>query len=149
MAEETENKQKFILNKKKNETPAAEPVEKKKVVVVKKKVAVVPAAAGTTEKKDKPEGQKIAVKKAADSAQAAKPAASAQKNVSAENGSVENSSSVTTQRNPVKTHSNAQRPSQTTFELSPSRPNVKMGNLADKGRGNNRDRYGSRNGQNG
>ncbi|MBQ0166154.1 MAG: translation initiation factor IF-2 [Treponema sp.] len=143
MAEDSENKPKFILNKQKSDSqPAApasgEPSEKKKVVVIKKKPVAAPAPAPSGEGKVvtakvvkkvsepaavKPAAQEAAPKAApsepSDSAQAAKPAQSA----------------------PAQG-----KPSATSFELSPSRPNVKMGNLADKGRG--RDGFGYR-GQNG
>ena len=60
MAEETEKKPKFILNKQKNESvPAQQSTEseKKKVVVVKKKPAQ------TSKPADKGDGSKVTVKK--------------------------------------------------------------------------------------
>ena len=61
MAEETENKPKFILNKQKNDTAtvqtSSEP-EKKKVVVVKKK-----ASQASNKSVEKTESAKVAVKK--------------------------------------------------------------------------------------
>lgn len=140
MAEDSENKPKFILNKQKNDSPAAtpasgEPSEKKKVVVIKKKPAPAPAQgnAGT----EKVVTAKV-VKKVSEAA-AAKPA----QEQKASQGNIPVSSAAGT---PAAKQAVQSKPSATSFELSPSRPNVKMGNLADKGR--NRDGCGYR-GQNG
>ena len=140
MAEETEKKQKYVLHKPKNDSVPAKPAnepEKKKVVVVKKKTAQVGTKPG--EKTDAP---KVTVKKA--ESQPAKDSSKtvSQTDVKNEKPRAEKSEGEKT----VKTE-------KTTFELSPSRPNVKMGNLAEKGRGQNRygdnrggdNRYGNKN----
>ena len=149
MADEVENKPKFILNKQKNDTPSGEGPSKpaqpaqqtqqpqkvvvhkqpqqasqdkpaKKVVVVKKKpVSVKPEADKTekTEKKQVPVSQPAGASENQNSESAKKPAA--QKPAS------QSASRSTEQKTKSKT----------TFELSPSRPNVKAGNLSDKPRG--------------
>ena len=139
MSEELENKPKFILNKQKSENAPAknstEP-EKKKVVVVKKKTTQSGGKPG-----EKPDGSKVAIKKVENlngKAASSKPATQAE-------GKSEN---PRTEKTEDKT-----KVEKTTFELSPSRPNVKMGNLAEKGRGQNRygenrggdNRYGNKN----
>lgn len=135
MAEESENKPKFILNKQKSDSqsPAhasGETSEKKKVVVIKKKPAAAPAPAqGATSGEAKVAPAKV-VKKVTEPV-AGKPA--------------KENAEKPAQPQPAEPAAQP-KPSATSFELSPSRPNVKMGNLADKGRG--RDGYGYR-GQNG
>ena len=140
MAEETEKKQKYVLHKPKNDSVPAKPAnepEKKKVVVVKKKTAQVGTKPG--EKTDAP---KVTVKKAE-----SQPAKDSSKTVSQIDVKNEKPRAEKSEgEKPVKTE-------KTTFELSPSRPNVKMGNLAEKGRGQNRygdnrggdNRYGNKN----
>ena len=140
MAEETEKKQKYVLHKPKNDSVPAKPAnepEKKKVVVVKKKTAQVGTKPG--EKTDAP---KVTVKKAE-----SQPAKDSSKTVSQTDVKNEKPRAEKSEgEKPVKTE-------KTTFELSPSRPNVKMGNLAEKGRGQNRygdnrggdNRYGNKN----
>ncbi len=140
MAEETEKKPKVILHKQKNDSStvntSAEP-EKKKVVVVKKKSPQAGNKAG-----EKAEGSKVVVKKVV-----TQPAKEASSKVTSQ-----------TEGKTEKPHQEkaegekAQKVEKTTFELSPSRPNVKMGNLAEKGRGQNRyndnrgeNRYGNKN----
>ena len=138
MAEETEKKPKFILNKQKNESvPAQQSTEseKKKVVVVKKKPAQ------TSKPADKGDGSKVTVKKV--ESQTAKEAAP---KAASQDGKAEKPRTEKAEGEKAKVE-------KTTFELSPSRPNVKMGNLAEKGRGQNRyndnrggeNRYGNRN----
>ena len=124
MAEDSENKQKFILNKKK-ETPAvqdkqAEPTEKKKVVVVKKKTTNGPSSP------EKPET-------------VAPQGTNTQPQNSEKKQGRENNShgSGRPQGNTERKNHNEQR-SNTTFEISTFRPNVQMGNIAEKGRGQNR-----------
>ena len=140
MAEEIEKKQKYVLHKPKNDSVPAKPAnepEKKKVVVVKKKTAQVGTKPG--EKTDAP---KVTVKKAE-----SQPAKDSSKTVSQTDVKNEKPRAEKSEgEKPVKTE-------KTTFELSPSRPNVKMGNLAEKGRGQNRygdnrggdNRYGNKN----
>ncbi len=138
MAEETEKKPKFILNKQKNESvPAQQSTdsEKKKVVVVKKKPAQ------TSKPAEKADGSKVTVKKVE-----SQPAKEAAPKATNQEGKAEKPRTEKTEGEKAKVE-------KTTFELSPSRPNVKMGNLAEKGRGQNRyndnrggdNRYGNKN----
>ena len=138
MAEETEKKPKFILNKQKNESvPAQQSTEseKKKVVVVKKKPAQ------TSKPAEKADGSKLTVKKVE-----SQPAKEAAPKAASQDGKAEKPRTEKAEGEKAKVE-------KTTFELSPSRPNVKMGNLAEKGRGQNRyndnrggeNRYGNRN----
>ena len=141
MAEETENKPKFILNKQKNDSAPAqsssEP-EKKKVVVVRKK-----APQSGSKPSEKGDGSKVTVKKV--ETQTVKAASS--KTASPAEEKTEKPRTEKTEGTKVT------KVEKTTFELSPSRPNVKMGNLAEKGRGQNRygenrggeNRYGNKN----
>ena len=140
MAEETEKKQKYVLHKPKNDSVPAKPAnepEKKKVVVVKKKTSQ-----GGNKPGEKGDAPKVTVKKAE-----SQPAKDSSKAVSQTDAKNEKPRSEKAEgEKPVKTE-------KTTFELSPSRPNVKMGNLAEKGRGQNRygenrggdNRYGNKN----
>jgi translation initiation factor IF-2 len=127
MSEETEKKPKFEVHKKKQDSaPAATPAastgaaapEKKKVVVVKKKSAAAPASAPA---------KKVVVKKQVPSEQSADKKAEG----------------TPAAKTAAKTESRGHTP----FELNPSRPNVKAGNLSDKGRnqnkGNNRNQFGN------
>ena len=132
MAEENEKKPGFVVHKKQSDSaPSAQSPEKKKVIVVKKKPAVTVAVKSKPEADKKnvhvviKEGEKPAEAPQTQSAPAAKP-----------------------QSAPA---SRPQSSSQTTFELNPSRPNVKAGNLSDRGRQNNNFRggYNNRNGQGG
>ena len=140
MAEETEKKQKYVLHKPKNDSVPAKPAnepEKKKVVVVKKKTSQ-----GGNKPGEKGDAPKFTVKKAE-----SQPTKDSSKAVSQTDAKNEKPRSEKAEgEKPVKTE-------KTTFELSPSRPNVKMGNLAEKGRGQNRygenrggeNRYGNKN----
>ncbi len=140
MAEETEKKQKYVLHKPKNDSVPAKPAnepEKKKVVVVKKKTSQ-----GGNKPGEKGDAPKVTVKKAE-----SQPTKDSSKAVSQPDAKNEKPRSEKAEgEKPVKTE-------KTTFELSPSRPNVKMGNLAEKGRGQNRygenrggdNRYGNKN----
>ena len=140
MAEETEKKQKYVLHKPKNDSVPAKPAnepEKKKVVVVKKKTPQ-----GGNKPGEKGDAPKVTVKKAE-----SQPTKDSSKAVSQTDAKNEKPRSEKAEgEKPVKTE-------KTTFELSPSRPNVKMGNLAEKGRGQNRygenrggdNRYGNKN----
>jgi translation initiation factor IF-2 len=125
MAEELENKPKFILNKQKNEGASAptekeekitqqETPEKKKVVVVKKKTTAPAGSPAVAETKpnEKKESPKVAVKKGAEP--------------SAENASSTNAAKASDTK--------VVKPTAKSIELSPPRPNVKQGNLADKPR---------------
>ena len=136
MAEDSEKKPTFILNKQKNDTQnektaAAAPV--KKVVVVRKK-ASAPQPASQPEK---PDQSKVAVvKKVSESA-----AASKQPEKKAAPATTDDSQAAATEQSAAKPvqkqkPQSAPKPqSASSFELSPTRPNVKMGNLAEKGRG--------------
>ena len=115
MAEEVENKPKFILNKQKNEKPSQtkeekEPSQEKKKVVVRRKPVVVAKTSDANAKDKKP---------VSDNSEGKKPNGNAQAN--SEKKEKESAPKTTT-----------------TFELSPPRPNIKQGNLADKPKGNNR-----------
>ncbi|MBO4532467.1 MAG: translation initiation factor IF-2 [Treponema sp.] len=114
MSEETEKKPEFVVHKKQQDsTPAAQTP----AAPEKKRIVVVkkkPAAAPA---------KKVVVKKQA-------PAAS---------GGEKKSEGAAAAKTPVKTESRGHTP----FELNPSRPNVKAGNLSDKGRTQNKG--GSRN----
>ena len=120
MAEEVENKPKFILNKQKNEKPSQPKEEKetsqekKKVVVRRKPVAVAKTNEGNA--KDK------------------KPASDNSEGKKNPNGNAQANSEKKEKESAPKTT--------TTFELSPPRPNIKQGNLADKPKGNNRPNNG-------
>ena len=116
MAEEVENKPKFILNKQKNEKPSQtkeekEPSQEKKKVVVRRKPVAVAKTTSDANAKDK--------KPVSDNSEGKKPNGNAQAN--SEKKEKESAPKTTT-----------------TFELSPPRPNIKQGNLADKPKGNNR-----------
>ncbi|MBQ6056090.1 MAG: translation initiation factor IF-2 N-terminal domain-containing protein, partial [Treponema sp.] len=129
MSDESEKKPGFVLNKKKSEpseNKAPANPEKKKVIVVRKKNPAPEAKAGQNNGEQK--NLRPVVKKAS-------PSAAAPQN-------------------------NGQRPQQksggqgrTTFELNTARPNVKAGNLSDRGRSNYRGNgtggYGNREGYNG
>ena len=134
MSEETEKKQEFVVHKKqKDSSPASQPAastnaaapEKKRIVVVKKKAATPagtsspakPQAATQASQKSGEGAKKIVVKKTSGAPAAEK-----------------------------KSEASAEAKTRTTFELNPSRPNVKAGNLSDKGRNANKGGF-NRNGQ--
>ncbi len=132
MSEEAEKKQEFVVHKKqKDSTPAAQPAasqgaaapEKKRIVVVKKKnsTAATPKPQGNAQPQAKTgeAAKKIVVKK----------------------------SSTTPAAGEKKPEASGENKPKTTFELNPSRPNVKAGNLSDKGRNTNKGGYNNRNGQ--
>ena len=114
MAEEVENKPKFILNKQKSEKPS-QPKEEKETSQEKKKVVV----------RRKP----VAVAKISDANAKDKKTVSDNSEGKKTNGNVQVNSEKKEKEAPKTT---------TTFELSPPRPNIKQGNLADKPKGNNR-----------
>ena len=114
MAEEVENKPKFILNKQKSEKPS-QPKEEKETSQEKKKVVV----------RRKP----VAVAKTSDANAKDKKTVSDNSEGKKTNGNVQVNSEKKEKEAPKTT---------TTFELSPPRPNIKQGNLADKPKGNNR-----------
>ena len=136
MADDVENKPKFILNKQKSESSSSQvsnsqakvvvhkqpqqstqdkAPEKKKVVVVKKKVVVTPVKA---ESEKNPNAVSDAAATVAQTE--AKP-----------------KTKVVQEQNSLKQNNkDGGSKSKPTFELSPSRPNVKAGNLSDKPKGN-------------
>ncbi|MCQ2981472.1 MAG: translation initiation factor IF-2 [Treponemataceae bacterium] len=137
MAEDSENKPKLIINKKKSDAPqesAPAAPEKKKVVVVKKKPQAAPSET-KSEASPRPVVRVVSESSQNKAAPAAEPAPVKE---SAPAPKAETPKTESTERKPRGVSS---------IELSPARPNVKMGNLADKGRGQNR--YGDRNGQGG
>ena len=125
MAEELEKKPGFVVHKKQAEAAPAQAPEKKRVVVVKKKPVAQPAPNAAPAASTKPAAETpkhVVVKKADAPAETQeKPAAPSQEKPAAQ---------------PVapaqKNDSNKPR----SFELNPSRPNVKAGNLSDRPRGN-------------
>lgn len=140
MAEDSEKKPTFILNKQKNDTQtektsAAGQGERKKVVVVKRKT---PAQQTATQGEKSEQPKVVAVKKVSESAASSnqpekKPVpVNTEQTTSAPAAGSEQSAAKTAQKPKPQS---APKPQTTTFELSPSRPNVKMGNLAEKGRG--------------
>ncbi len=148
MAEEAENKQKVILNKKKNETQtggagsSTQEPERKKVVVVKKKPAsakteetpvrkikTVVSAGTQPQQTQSATEEKAAVQEQQHPDSLEKTASeNKEQNRPAQTGTVQ--SIPNTQTQTVVTHGGV-----TSIELSPPRPNIKQGNLADK-RGN-------------
>ena len=130
MSEETEKKQEFVVHKKKDSTPTAQPAasqgaaapEKKRIVVVKKKN---PAGNATAQK---PQGN----------AQPSAKAGEATKKIVVKKTAASGSEK--------KADSAGDTKAKTPFELNPSRPNVKAGNLSEKGRNANKNQF-NRNGQ--
>ena len=114
MAEENEKKPAVVVHKKQQKSPEKDNsagTEKKRVVVVKKKTPPAQAKPADSQKKN------IVVKKsdAKETPQDATPKKDESKETAA--------------------------PKKQTFELNPSRPNVKAGNLSDKGRQVNKGNY--------
>ena len=137
MAEDSEKKPKFILNKQKNDTQtekssAATPVERKKVVVVKRKTPAQQSAS----QGDKTEQPKVvAVKKVSESAASSNQPEKKPVPVNSEQPQASGTEQGAAKTAPKAKPQGAAKPQTTSFELSPTRPNVKMGNLAEKGRG--------------
>ncbi len=155
MAEDSENKPKVRLIKQKPaQAPASQAAEpqKKKVVVVKKK----PAATGGEDnpkngaaKSAEPSARKVVPVVVAHSQDnekvpADKPAV--EQPAPAETAKKENNPQNRTEQPRNGQNGPVVRRSATTFEFGTARPNVKMGNLADKGRGQNRGNGFNRNG---
>ncbi|MCR4714690.1 MAG: translation initiation factor IF-2 [Treponemataceae bacterium] len=140
MAEDSEKKPTFILNKQKSDTQtektsAASQGERKKVVVVKRKT---PAQQTATQGEKSEQPKVVAVKKVSESAASSNqpekkpvPVNTEQTTPAAASGAEQGAAKTTQKPKPQ----GAPKPQATSFELSPSRPNVKMGNLAEKGRG--------------
>ena len=125
MAEELEKKPGFVVHKKQAEAATAQAPEKKRVVVVKKKPVAQPApnAAPAASAKPAAEAPKHVVVKKADAPAETqeKPAAPSQEKPAAQ---------------PVAPAQKNENNKPRSFELNPSRPNVKAGNLSDRPRGN-------------
>ena len=125
MAEELEKKPGFVVHKKQAEAAPAQAPEKKRVVVVKKKPVAQPApnAAPAASAKPAAEAPKHVVVKKADAPAETqeKPAAPSQEKPAAQ---------------PVAPAQKNENNKPRSFELNPSRPNVKAGNLSDRPRGN-------------
>ena len=138
MAEENEKKPEFVVHKKQQDSNSAA-TEKKRVVVVKRKpnqTQSAPKQNGDASKKD---GVHVVVKK---SPQGAAPTREADSKTVAKNEATTSAPEQKTENRP------------NTFELNAKRPNVKAGNLSDKGRQNknggfNRNQNGFNKNQNG
>ena len=157
MADDLEKKPGFIVLKKPQESvtaaansaPAGTP-EKKRVVVVKRKSpasqgsANVQANAQTNAQTPKSDAEPkkdvhIVVRKN-DNIKPAEPAKAQ------ENEYKEKKTAAAVEQKPVSTVQKSEPHTRTTFELNPSRPNVKAGNLSDKPRqGNRNGNYNNRN----
>ena len=137
MAEENEKKPEFVVHKKQQDSNSAA-TEKKRVVVVKRKpnqTQSAPKQNGDASKKD---GVHVVVKKSPQGA----PAREADSKTVAKNEATTSAPEQKTENRP------------NTFELNAKRPNVKAGNLSDKGRQNknggfNRNQNGFNKNQNG
>ncbi len=137
MAEDSEKKPKFILNKQKSDTQtekssAATPVERKKVVVVKRKTPAQQSAS-QGEKSEQP--KVVAVKKVSESAASSNQPEKKPVPVNSEQPQASGAEQGAAKTAPKAKPQGSAKPQATSFELSPTRPNVKMGNLAEKGRG--------------
>ena len=148
MAEENEKKPEFVVHKKQQDSSLAA-TEKKRVVVVKRKQNQTPNAQNAQKQPDsaqKKSGVHVVVKK---------PAAPQKQNQQASdvaNTVVEKNAEKTA--NAVAAETPKTEVKQTTFDLNAKRPNVKAGNLSDKGRQNknggfNRNQNGFNRNQNG
>ena len=148
MAEENEKKPEFVVHKKQQDSSLAA-TEKKRVVVVKRKQNQIPNAQNAQKQPDsaqKKSGVHVVVKK---------PAAPQKQNQQASdvvNTVVEKNAEKTA--NAVAAETPKTEVKQTTFDLNAKRPNVKAGNLSDKGRQNknggfNRNQNGFNRNQNG
>ena len=148
MAEENEKKPEFVVHKKQQDSSLAA-TEKKRVVVVKRKQNQTPNAQNAQKQPDaaqKKSGVHVVVKK---------PAAPQKQNQQASdvvNTVVEKNAEKPV--NNVAAETTKTEVKQTTFDLNAKRPNVKAGNLSDKGRQNknggfNRNQNGFNRNQNG
>ena len=172
MADELNNKPEFIVHKRQQDvTPASSTVsssgEKKRVVVVKKKTQ--PAQNATAQKTQAEQSKKnvhLVVKRVESQPQPTKNTAADEKASAeqqenkvqqvktAENGSnavashAANNTAGSTEKKNHQVQSTQQPKTEQknrTFELNPSRPNVKAGNLSDRGRQNQRNNGGYNN----
>ena len=148
MAEENEKKPEFVVHKKQQDNPSlakAQAPEKKKVVVVKKKPVAAPQnspkVSGDVVKKDVHQ----VVNKSEETSEV---------NTTSEVSKPENArpegtgSNYQNQRNDKSEKNDRADNRRTTFELNPSRPNVKAGNLSDKPRQGGYNRNGQNGGYN-
>ncbi|MCR4734248.1 MAG: translation initiation factor IF-2 [Treponema sp.] len=159
MAEELEKKPGFVLHKQqKDSAPSTgnSSTEKKKVVVVKKKPVVVKKNGETPKKDVRPVVKKVEPveeknnEKSVEGTQSKPSAPAAPRNV--QQKPAQNQTRNAGQSQASQQYKQERRPDNRprTFEVNPSRPNVKAGNLSDRGRQNNRNGNGyNRNGQSG
>ncbi len=148
MAEENEKKTEFVVHKKQQDSSLAA-TEKKRVVVVKRKQNQTPNAQNAQKQPDsaqKKSGVHVVVKKPA------APQKQNQQTSDVVNTVVEKNAEKTA--NAVAAETTKTEVKQTTFDLNAKRPNVKAGNLSDKGRQNknggfNRNQNGFNRNQNG
>ena len=148
MAEENEKKPEFVVHKKQQDSSLAA-TEKKRVVVVKRKQNQTPNAQNAQKQPDsaqKKSGVHVVVKKPA------APQKQNQQTSDVANTVVEKNAEKTA--NAVAAETPKTEVKQTTFDLNAKRPNVKAGNLSDKGRQNknggfNRNQNGFNKNQNG
>ena len=138
MADELNTKPEFVIHKKQqdNPAPAAAPTEKKRVVVVKKKApqtqnnaSAAQKPAGEQQKKDVHVVVKKAEPQTPEKQEDKDNAPKAVQQASSQNSSPKSGQTGQPSKSEQKVR---------TFELNPSRPNVRAGNLSDKGRQNNR-----------
>ena len=130
MAEENEKKPEFVVHKKQQDSSLAA-TEKKRVVVVKRKQNQTPNAQNVQKQPDsaqKKSGVHVVVKKPA------APQKQNQQTSDVANTVVEKNAEKTA--NAVAAETPKTEVKQTTFDLNAKRPNVKAGNLSDKGRQN-------------
>ena len=148
MAEENEKKPEFVVHKKQQDSSLAA-TEKKRVVVVKRKQNQTPNAQNVQKQPDsaqKKSGVHVVVKKPA------APQKQNQQTSDVANTVVEKNAEKTA--NAVAAETPKTEVKQTSFDLNAKRPNVKAGNLSDKGRQNknggfNRNQNGFNRNQNG
>ena len=148
MAEENEKKPEFVVHKKQQDSSLAA-TEKKRVVVVKRKQNQTPNTQNAQKQPDsaqKKSGVHVVVKKPA------APQKQNQQTSDVANTVVEKNAEKTA--NAVAAETPKTEVKQTTFDLNAKRPNVKAGNLSDKGRQNknggfNRNQNGFNRNQNG
>ena len=153
MAEEIEKKPGFVLHKQqKDSAPSSGSAssEKKKVVVVKKKPVPVKSALEAPKKDVRPVVKKV---EPSPEKKNEKPVQEVQKSPASSKPAPSANSAQNQSQNHGQNQNQAQEPRKfdnrpRTFELNPSRPNVKAGNLSDRGHQNNRNGF-NRNNQNG
>ncbi|WP_288620554.1 translation initiation factor IF-2 [uncultured Treponema sp.] len=139
MADESEKKPEFVLNKKEKTT---ESQPKKKVVVIKRKTTGAAGTASTSPKEPKKEPHRVVVAKKAPESSAkpedTKSAVVPESKPASRPASAENEKPAQPQTTSAESKP-AQKSQVQTFELHSARPNVKAGNLSGGPRG----RYGN------